>query len=236
VALISIIKIFQAICLNSSRFSHLTKNKCSLKPISRALFVYEINRSAPTHKINSETTWTIHLRNWRLCIEKFMGTVTKNKGGFSSPSTCNRNHLVGALGIAVLTFFATRLLDQAVGPCNIQSRSHESRSNAENRQYGGTLQDVFGKSSAGWPEQGYGFQLSLKIYVYEEWEVDGLKELLRGRDHSVASDSCEKGQWGTQVILHVIIIILNEMLTLKAIHALQVAESLKPLHRPSFLT
>lgn len=132
-----------------------------------------------------------------------MATSSKNKGGFSSQSTtCNRNHLVGALGIVVLTFFATRLLDQAVGTCNIQSWSHESRSNAENIQYGGTLQDVFGKSSAGWPEQGFGSQLSLKIYVYEDSEVDGLKELIRGRDHSVASDSCAKGQWGTQVKVH----------------------------------
>lgn len=131
-----------------------------------------------------------------------MGTVSKNKGAFSSPSMCNKNHLVGALAISVLTFFATRLLDQAVGTCNIQSRSHESRSNTENRQYDGALQDVFGKSSAGWPEQGYGYRLSLKIYVYEEWEVDGLKELIRGRDHSVASVSCAKGQWGTQVKVH----------------------------------
>jgi hypothetical protein len=47
---------------------------------------------------------------------------------------------------------------------------------------------------------GYGTHLSLKIYVYEEDEIDGLKELLRGREGKISADACVKGQWGTQVV------------------------------------
>ncbi|KAI3933787.1 hypothetical protein MKW92_038029 [Papaver armeniacum] len=47
-----------------------------------------------------------------------------------------------------------------------------------------------------------GNQLSLKIYVYEENEIDGLKELMYGRDGQITVDSCFKGQGGTQVKIH----------------------------------
>ncbi|KAI3853580.1 hypothetical protein MKW98_025097 [Papaver atlanticum] len=54
----------------------------------------------------------------------------------------------------------------------------------------------------GWPNKGFGNQLSLKIYVYEENEIGGLKELMYGRDGQITVDSCLKGQWGTQVKIH----------------------------------
>jgi hypothetical protein len=50
-----------------------------------------------------------------------------------------------------------------------------------------------------WPERGYGVQLNLRIYVYDVEEIEGLRELVSGRDHSIAASSCMKGQWGTQV-------------------------------------
>ncbi|KAI3779236.1 hypothetical protein L2E82_08858 [Cichorium intybus] len=40
--------------------------------------------------------------------------------------------------------------------------------------------------------------LLLKIYVYDENEIDGLRQLLYGRDGKISADSCLKGQWGTQ--------------------------------------
>ncbi|KAJ0085646.1 hypothetical protein Patl1_08160 [Pistacia atlantica] len=56
--------------------------------------------------------------------------------------------------------------------------------------------------SLSWPQRGYGSQLSLKIYIYDENEIDGLKSLLYGRDGTISADSCVKGQWGTQVKIH----------------------------------
>ncbi|TKY45597.1 arabinosyltransferase ARAD1 [Spatholobus suberectus] len=45
-------------------------------------------------------------------------------------------------------------------------------------------------------------QLSLKIYVYEPDEINGLEELMRGRDGKISEEACLKGQWGTQVKIH----------------------------------
>lgn len=56
--------------------------------------------------------------------------------------------------------------------------------------------------SISWPDRGYGSRLSLKIYVYDENEIDGLKELMYGRDGKVSAENCVKGQWGTQVKIH----------------------------------
>lgn len=53
-----------------------------------------------------------------------------------------------------------------------------------------------------WPDRGYGTHLSLKIYVYDEHEIDDLKLLLYGRDGKISADACVKGQWGTQVKIH----------------------------------
>jgi hypothetical protein len=35
--------------------------------------------------------------------------------------------------------------------------------------------------------------------VYDESEIDGLPELMRGRDGQITPQACVKGQWGTQV-------------------------------------
>ncbi|OIV95829.1 hypothetical protein TanjilG_06805 [Lupinus angustifolius] len=40
-------------------------------------------------------------------------------------------------------------------------------------------------------------QLSVKVYVYDTEEIDGLKELMYGRDGKITEDACLKGQWGT---------------------------------------
>lgn len=66
----------------------------------------------------------------------------------------------------------------------------------------GTENDAVVQYSGGlffWPQRGFGTHLSLKIYVYEENEIEGLKLLLHGRDGKISSEACIKGQWGTQV-------------------------------------
>lgn len=53
-----------------------------------------------------------------------------------------------------------------------------------------------------WPERGYGSHLSLKMYVYEEDEIEGLRALMYGRDREISAADCIRGQWGTQVKIH----------------------------------
>lgn len=53
-----------------------------------------------------------------------------------------------------------------------------------------------------WPERGFGTHLDLKVYVYGEDEIEGIKVLLYGRDGKIEQRSCLKGQWGTQVKIH----------------------------------
>lgn len=50
-----------------------------------------------------------------------------------------------------------------------------------------------------WPDRGFGSRLSLKIYVYDEDEIEGLDTLLYGTDLNLTVDDCDKGRWGTQV-------------------------------------
>jgi hypothetical protein len=105
---------------------------------------------------------------------------------------CTRTHQIGALLLIATTFFLTRLFDQAFPTCPPSSLNNDHSSpNVVHVSDGGSLS---------WPQRGYGSHLSLKIYVYEEDEIDGLKELLRGRDGKISADACLKGQWGTQVI------------------------------------
>lgn len=63
----------------------------------------------------------------------------------------------------------------------------------------GSLADIFVQDSH-WPERGYGAHLDLRIYVYLPDEIEGLVELVSGRDRSIRSSTCVKGQWGSQVI------------------------------------
>ncbi|KAF9687120.1 hypothetical protein SADUNF_Sadunf02G0060700 [Salix dunnii] len=107
---------------------------------------------------------------------------------------CTRAHQIGALLLIATTFFLTRVFDQSFSTCPPSSLNHDHSSpNVVHVSDGGSLS---------WPQRGYGPHLSLKIYVYEEDEIDGLKELLRGRDGKISADACLKGQWGTQVKIH----------------------------------
>ncbi|XP_039138956.1 probable glucuronosyltransferase Os03g0107900 isoform X1 [Dioscorea cayenensis subsp. rotundata] len=101
---------------------------------------------------------------------------------------CTRAHQIGALALASIVFFFARSLDRPA-TC-VYSPSPPTTSLFD---HAGTLR---------WPERGYGSVLSLKIYVYDEREIDGLRALLRGRDGRISAESCFKGQWGTQVKIH----------------------------------
>ncbi|KAJ6920185.1 hypothetical protein NC651_013944 [Populus alba x Populus x berolinensis] len=111
----------------------------------------------------------------------------------NTPS-CTSSHQIGALLLIASTFFLTRLFDHPFTTCPPSSLNHDH-----------TSQNVVHFSDDGslsWPQMGYGTHLSLNIYVYEEDEIDGLKELLRGREGKISADACVKGQWGTQVKIH----------------------------------
>lgn len=116
--------------------------------------------------------------------------------------TCSPFSFVGALALILITFTCTRVLDETYRPCDRHSQSkwkEVDRPSGKYRHYG-TFEDVFGQTS--WPNQGYGAQLQLRIYVYEDREIFGLTELMSGRDRRIDLNSCVKGQWGTQVKIH----------------------------------
>ncbi|KAF8364997.1 hypothetical protein HHK36_033004 [Tetracentron sinense] len=123
-----------------------------------------------------------------------MGSLNnKNRVFATHHSLCTRTHQIGALGLIVSTFFFTRIFDQSFNSCTYFSNDAKRS------------QDLFFVNNGGkisWPDRGYGLHLSLKIYVYDELEIDGLKELMYGRDRKISADSCVKGQWGTQVKIH----------------------------------
>jgi hypothetical protein len=91
---------------------------------------------------------------------------------------CTRTHQIGALFLVAATFFFTRLLD---APCSISSTASSQRKFLRLQ----TSQEVL-----------------IKIYVYDANEIDGLNDLLKGRDGKIAPEACLKGQWGSQVISH----------------------------------
>lgn len=123
-----------------------------------------------------------------------MGSLHNNKSRIFTP--CTRTHQIGALLLITTTFFLTRLFDQSFSPC------HSSSVNQDGISHRNHVHISDGGRSISWPERGYGSHLSLKIYVYDENEIDGLKLLLYGRDGAISADSCVKGQWGTQVKIH----------------------------------
>ncbi|XP_047067928.1 probable glucuronosyltransferase Os03g0107900 [Lolium rigidum] len=92
---------------------------------------------------------------------------------------CTRAHQAGALLLVAVTFLLTRLLSAPPPPFPT------SRSATQ-----GPWLDLA-------PHQDH-----LRIYVYNEDEIDGLRALLRGRDNTVSAATCLKGQWGTQVKIH----------------------------------
>lgn len=110
-------------------------------------------------------------------------------------SPCTRTHQIGAILLVAATFVLTRLFDQTLSPCNYSSSLDRYHSSPQN-----LLRISDGGGSLSWPQRGYGSQMSLKIYIYDENEIEGLKLLLYGRDGAISADSCVKGQWGTQVV------------------------------------
>ncbi|KAL5560450.1 hypothetical protein UlMin_036661 [Ulmus minor] len=106
---------------------------------------------------------------------------------------CTRTHQIGALLLVTLTFFFTRLFHR---PCPPHFSPDLLRTSPA-----GAL-PFTGAGDLSWPQRGYGPQLILKIYVYDENEVDGLKALMYGRDGRITAKDCLKGQWGTQVKIH----------------------------------
>lgn len=126
-----------------------------------------------------------------------VGISSKTSGRTATTATpCTRTHQIGALALVIFTFFLTRLFDQTFPPSSSSFdsvSSHYSPYDAALVATGGSLI---------WPQRGYGVQLSIKIYVYDENEIDGLKLLLSGRDGKIKPEACAKGQWGTQVKIH----------------------------------
>ncbi|RZC63444.1 hypothetical protein C5167_025199 [Papaver somniferum] len=121
-----------------------------------------------------------------------MSSLNKTRNNFSSNnhSVCTRTNQILALILITTTFFLTRIFNQYCA--NNYSSSAINKSSSHDLYF----------INNGWPNRGFGNQLSLKIYVYEENEIDGLKELMYGRDCQITVDSCLKGQWGTQVKIH----------------------------------
>lgn len=104
----------------------------------------------------------------------------KSRAMHQQQPLCTRTHQIGSLLLVAATFFFTRLLD---APCSLSSSANVARASS-------SLQHKFPESS----------EVSLKIYVYDANEIDGLKELLQGREGKITPQACLKGQWGTQVI------------------------------------
>ncbi|KAF5444628.1 hypothetical protein F2P56_033748, partial [Juglans regia] len=94
---------------------------------------------------------------------------------------CTRTHQIGSLLLVFATFFLTRLLDRSFPPCP----------NFSSDRFPTTSQNHVGFSGHGgslsWPDRGYGSHISLKIYVYDEDEIDGLKSLMYGRDGTITA-------------------------------------------------
>ncbi|CAI0395907.1 unnamed protein product [Linum tenue] len=135
--------------------------------------------------------------------EKNMGSLTNKQPrvfsvhhGNALPP-CTRAHQIGALLLVSATFFLTRLFHQSFSPCTATSFGGDLGSSDSP-----SLVRVSDAGYLSWPNRGYGSALSLKIYVYEETEIGGLKELMRGRDGKISAEACVKGQWGTQVKIH----------------------------------
>ncbi|KAL8167606.1 hypothetical protein V2J09_009105 [Rumex salicifolius] len=111
------------------------------------------------------------------------------------PASCNSAHLIVALVLVVTTSFLSRFLHHSFSPCSFLQPP-----------FGVVSSDVtigfHSDGSISWPERGFGSYLNLKIYVYDENEIDGLKALMYGCNGSITADDCVQGQWGTQVKIH----------------------------------
>ncbi|WOL10214.1 putative glucuronosyltransferase [Canna indica] len=128
-----------------------------------------------------------------------MGSISRGRnlgpGGAAAGGAylvpCGRAHQIGALALISITFLLTRAFDRL----SYDLPSPSTRPAA-------SLASISSAGYLSWPDRGYGSRLDLTIYVYEEQEIDGLRELIRGRDSRISPDACVKGQWGTQVKIH----------------------------------
>lgn len=129
-----------------------------------------------------------------------LGNKIRPLGGAHNHPLCTRTHQIGVLLIVATTFFLTRLFDPISRSC---SSPHLS---ADLIRSSRTLRPPFSDGGdLSWPIRGYGPYLDLKIYVYDENEIEGLKALMYGRDGTITAKDCLKGQWGTQVIFSFLI-------------------------------
>lgn len=131
-----------------------------------------------------------------MLVGRVRAMVPKPKYGSHA---CTPFSFLWPLALIVITFFSSRLLDGSLSGCGPNYR--DAAGSVGKNGHFGSFKEVFAEIM-GWPEQGYGTFLRLRIYVYEEREINGLKELQSGRDHNIHPDSCAKGQWGTQVKIH----------------------------------
>lgn len=144
-----------------------------------------------------------------------MGSIGGNKGRVFAAHhapLCTRTHQIGSLLLVLTTFFLTRLLDRSFST----TFDHVSISSGSSRAISFTA--TTGSVSVSWPERGYGSHLSLKIYVYDENEIEGLKPLMYGKDGRITAEACLKGQWGTQVHFSLSISKLNQLVYNKEKH------------------
>ncbi|KAH0976692.1 hypothetical protein GBA52_026411 [Prunus armeniaca] len=109
---------------------------------------------------------------------------------------CTRTHQIGALLLVAATFFFTSLFDRSFRPCASHFSTVDLIPTSRSSVHVSDGRDLL------WPHRGYGPHLDLKIYVYDDREIDGLKALMHGRDGTIDSSTCLKGQWGTQVKIH----------------------------------
>ncbi|KAL8139525.1 hypothetical protein V2J09_005546 [Rumex salicifolius] len=111
---------------------------------------------------------------------------------------CTRTHQIAALALVATTFFLTRFFDRTFFAPSSPFQNFSPAVGHNSVRLGAVSFDSAGLIS--WPERGFGSRLDLKIYVYDENEIDGLKSLLYGRDGKISANYCVKGQWGTQVV------------------------------------
>ncbi|KAL4284354.1 hypothetical protein GQ457_16G021560 [Hibiscus cannabinus] len=111
---------------------------------------------------------------------------------------CTNTHQVGALLLIVATLLVARLFDHLPSALH----SNGSQFNLQDRSPRKLSRFNGGRGYLSWPQRGYGSHLSLKIYVYDENEIEVLKPLMYGKEGNVDVDICYLGQWGTQVKIH----------------------------------
>ncbi|KAL9680635.1 hypothetical protein QQ045_018520 [Rhodiola kirilowii] len=117
-----------------------------------------------------------------------MNISSKSRAASAHHAFNRTRQIAAASSLVIITFFLTRLFFPSCTVRDLVRPSHDLR-------FGGD-------GSVIWQERGFGSALSLRIYVYEETEIDGLGLLMRGRDGKITAESCAKGQWGTQVKIH----------------------------------